>query len=206
MKRNTKIALVMMALSAMAMGSTSAFAHGGHGMWQQNAAPLTSEQQTAWQKIHNDFYAQSSALQQQLVTKRYEYNALLAANPPDSSKINAVAKEMENLRQSLDELRYRNGVRRLRWWRSYGYGPLVNQNVFSLGCQRQKSEFATNSNCEPSGASSHATLTSTEERLWRRSICAIACESKSGLMVCPSQVVTVCSIACQRPWRSPPLP
>ena len=51
MKRNTKIALVMMALSAMAMGSTSAFAHGGHGMWQQNAAPLTSEQQTAWQKI-----------------------------------------------------------------------------------------------------------------------------------------------------------
>ena len=86
MKRNTKIALVMMALSAMAMGSTSAFAHGGHGMWQQNAAPLTSEQQTAWQKIHNDFYAQSSALQQQLVTKRYEYNALLAANPPDSSK------------------------------------------------------------------------------------------------------------------------
>ena len=30
--------LVMMALSAMAMGSTSAFAHGGHGMWQQNAA------------------------------------------------------------------------------------------------------------------------------------------------------------------------
>lgn len=85
MKRNTKIALVMMALSAMAMGSTSAFAHGGHGMWQQNAAPLTSEQQTAWQKIHNDFYAQSSALQQQLVTKRYEYNALLAANPPDKA-------------------------------------------------------------------------------------------------------------------------
>ena len=102
MKRNTKIALVMMALSAMAMGSTSAFAHGGHGMWQQNAAPLTSEQQTA--------YAQSSALQQQLVTKRYEYNALLAANPPDSSKINAVAKEMENLRQSLDELRVKRDI------------------------------------------------------------------------------------------------
>ncbi len=87
MKRNTKIALVMMALSAMAMGSTSAFAHGGHGMWQQNAAPLTSEQQTAWQKIHNDFYAQSSALQQQLVTKRYEYNALLAANHRIAAKL-----------------------------------------------------------------------------------------------------------------------
>ncbi|EQC4399366.1 zinc resistance sensor/chaperone ZraP, partial [Escherichia albertii] len=32
MKRNTKIALVMMALSAMTMGATPAFAHGGHGM------------------------------------------------------------------------------------------------------------------------------------------------------------------------------
>ncbi len=61
-------------------------------------------------EIHNDFYAQSSALQQQLVTKRYEYNALLAANPPDSSKINAVAKEMENLRQSLDELRVKRDI------------------------------------------------------------------------------------------------
>ncbi|XNM45915.1 periplasmic heavy metal sensor [Escherichia coli] len=58
------------------------------------------------------FTLKAGALQQQLVTKRYEYNALLAANPPDSSKINAVAKEMENLRQSLDELRVK---RLLRW-------------------------------------------------------------------------------------------
>lgn len=35
MKRNTKIALVMMALSAMAMGSTSAFAHGGRAFDQR---------------------------------------------------------------------------------------------------------------------------------------------------------------------------
>ncbi|WP_137574895.1 periplasmic heavy metal sensor, partial [Escherichia coli] len=65
----------------------------------------TSEQQTAWQKIHNDFYAQSSALQQQLVTNRYEYNALLAENQPDSRQINAVAKEMENVVHPLEELR-----------------------------------------------------------------------------------------------------
>lgn len=44
------------------------------------------------------------------MTKRYEYNALLATNPPDSSKINAVAKEMENLRQSLDELRVKRDI------------------------------------------------------------------------------------------------
>lgn len=91
-------------------------------MWQQNAAPLTSEQQTVWQKIHNDFYAQSSVLQQKLVTKRYEYNALLAANPPDSSKINAVAKEMETLRQSLDELRVKRDIAMAEAGIPRGYG------------------------------------------------------------------------------------
>ena len=44
MKRNTKIALVMMALSAMAMGSTSAFAHGGHGMWPVSYTHLVEKE------------------------------------------------------------------------------------------------------------------------------------------------------------------
>ncbi len=39
------------------------------------------------------------------MTKRYEYNALLAANPPDSSKINAVAKSSA-LQQQLVTKRY----------------------------------------------------------------------------------------------------
>ena len=114
MKRNTKAGLALIALSLMVLGSSPALARhhwgNGGGMWQQNGSGLSAEQQAAAQKIHNDFYAQSSALQQQLVTKRYEYNALLAANPPDSSKINAVAKEMENLRQSLDELRVKRDI------------------------------------------------------------------------------------------------
>ena len=114
MKRNNKSAIALIALSLLALSSGAAFAghHWGNndGMWQQNAAPLTSEQQTAWQKIHNDFYAQSSALQQQLVTKRYEYNALLTASSPDTAKINAVAKEMESLGQKLDEQRVKRDV------------------------------------------------------------------------------------------------
>lgn len=36
--------------------------------------------------------------------KCYEYNVLLVVNLLDSSKINVVVKEMENLCQSLDEL------------------------------------------------------------------------------------------------------
>ena len=44
MKRNTKIAAVMMALSAMAMGSTSAFAHSGHTLC---SGKMPADQRTA---------------------------------------------------------------------------------------------------------------------------------------------------------------
>ncbi|MBP8400376.1 zinc resistance sensor/chaperone ZraP, partial [Pseudomonas aeruginosa] len=61
--------------------------------------------QATVQKLHNDYYAQTSALRQQLQSKRYEYNALLTAQKPDSGKIEAVAQEMEGLRQKLDQQR-----------------------------------------------------------------------------------------------------
>ena len=49
-------------------------------------------------------------MRQQLTSKRYEYNALLTASSPDTAKINAVAKEMEALNQSLDEQRVKRDV------------------------------------------------------------------------------------------------
>ncbi|WP_336222284.1 zinc resistance sensor/chaperone ZraP [Citrobacter amalonaticus] len=114
MKRNKKAGLALIALSLMVLGSSPALARhhwgNGDGMWQQNVGSLSAEQQAAVQKIHNDFYNQTNALRQQLMSKRYEYNALLATNPPDTAKINAVAKEMESLKQSLDEQRVKRDV------------------------------------------------------------------------------------------------
>lgn len=114
MKRNNKAGLAMIALSLMVLGASPALARHhwgyGNGMWQQNTAPLTAEQQVAAQKIHNTYYNQANTLRQQLMSKRYEYNALLSTNPPDSAKINAVAKEMTSLRQSLDDLRVKRDV------------------------------------------------------------------------------------------------
>ncbi|MBS1207103.1 MAG: zraP [Proteobacteria bacterium] len=114
MKQNKQIGLALVAMALMAMGSTSALARdgwGNHGgMWQQGASTLTTEQQTAAQKIHDDYYTQTSALRQQLASKRYEYNALLTASTPDSNKINAVAKEMASLNQSLDESRVKRDL------------------------------------------------------------------------------------------------
>ncbi len=81
---------------------------------------------------------------------------------------------------------------------SYGYGPLVNQNVFSLGCQRQNQSLPLTviANLRalpamPPDINRRAALAALDMRYRLR--------IKSGLMVCPSQVVTVCSIACHAP-------
>lgn len=114
MKRNNKSAIALIALSLLALSSGAAFAghHWGNndGMWQQGGSPLTTEQQATAQKIYDDYYTQTSAPRQQLISKRYEYNALLTASSPDTAKINAVAKEMESLGQKLDEQRVKRDV------------------------------------------------------------------------------------------------
>ncbi|EDC1794970.1 zinc resistance sensor/chaperone ZraP [Salmonella enterica] len=114
MKRNNKSAIALIALSLLALSSGAAFAghHWGNndGMWQQGGSPLTTEQQATAQKIYDDYYTQTSALRQQLISKRYEYNALLTASSPDTAKINAVAKEMESLGQKLDKQRVKRDV------------------------------------------------------------------------------------------------
>lgn len=114
MKRNNKSAIALIALSLLALSSGAAFAghHWGNndGMWQQGGSPVTTEQQATAQKIYDDYYTQTSALRQQLISKRYEYNALLTASSPDTAKINAVAKEIESLGQKLDEQRVKRDV------------------------------------------------------------------------------------------------
>ncbi|MDU7051520.1 MAG: zinc resistance sensor/chaperone ZraP [Klebsiella variicola] len=82
----------------------------GTGHFYQGYSQLTQEQQATAQKLHNDYAAQTSALRQQLQSKRYEYNALLTTQKPDSGKIEAVAQEMEGLRQKLDQQRVKFDV------------------------------------------------------------------------------------------------
>ncbi|WET40427.1 zinc resistance sensor/chaperone ZraP [Citrobacter enshiensis] len=115
MKRNNTTGLALIALSLMVLGSSPAIArnHWGNGdgeMWQQNVSALTAEQQTAAQKIDNDYDSQTRSLRQQLTSKQYEYNALLTASSPDSAKISAVAKEMTSLRQSLNDQQVKRDI------------------------------------------------------------------------------------------------
>lgn len=107
MKRNQKLTLPLIALAALIFGSGTAWAHwnNGYGMGPQDYSQLTSEQQATAQKLYNDFYAQTGALRQQLISKRYEYNALLTSDKPDNAKIESVAQEMETLGQKLAQQR-----------------------------------------------------------------------------------------------------
>ncbi|EPP5306275.1 zinc resistance sensor/chaperone ZraP [Klebsiella aerogenes] len=109
MKRKPTLSLIFAALAALTFGSHAAWAghHCGYnnGMGAQGYSQLTQEQQATVQKLHDNYYAQTSALRQQLQSKRYEYNALLTAPKPESGKIEAVAKEMETLSQQLDQQR-----------------------------------------------------------------------------------------------------
>ncbi|MBV8871424.1 MAG: zinc resistance sensor/chaperone ZraP [Metakosakonia sp.] len=109
MKRNQKLTLTLITLAALTLGSSSAWArhHGnnGNGMGPQGYSQLTTEQQATARKLHNDFYEQTRALRQQLTSKRYEYNALLTADTPDSAKIESTARQIETLSQKLDQQR-----------------------------------------------------------------------------------------------------
>ncbi|MBV8043114.1 periplasmic heavy metal sensor [Pluralibacter sp.] len=112
MGQKKRMFLAAAVFSTLALHAPSALAGWEHndGRWQQGYSQLTPEQQTASQTIYDQYYAQTSALRQQLASKRYEYNALLIASAPDSDKINAVAKEMASLNQSLDESRVQRDI------------------------------------------------------------------------------------------------
>lgn len=113
MKRNNNLTLTLLAVAAFTFTSGTALAGPHH--WGNNGdsggySQLTDAQQATAQKLHNDFYNQTSALRQQLTSKRYEYNALLTADKPDNAKIESVAQEMETLRQKLDNQRVKFDV------------------------------------------------------------------------------------------------
>ncbi|HEB4876323.1 TPA: zinc resistance sensor/chaperone ZraP [Kluyvera ascorbata F0526] len=113
MKRNNNLTLTLLAVAAFTFTSGTALAgphHRGNNGDNGGYSQLTDAQQATAQKLHNDFYNQTSALRQQLTSKRYEYNALLTADKPDSAKIESVAQEMETLRQKLGNQRVKFDV------------------------------------------------------------------------------------------------
>ncbi|WP_111739122.1 periplasmic heavy metal sensor [Leminorella richardii] len=74
----------------------------GHGGYHRGyGANLTQEQQTTVQKAYDDFQTKTADLRQKMMSKNYEYRALLTSNPVDDQKVQAVGKEISALRDSI---------------------------------------------------------------------------------------------------------
>ena len=68
-------------------------------------ANLTPEQQATTQKAFDEFEAKTADLRKQMVSKNYEYKALLTAGTVDDKKVEAVSKEITALRDQIAEQR-----------------------------------------------------------------------------------------------------
>ncbi|WP_260516071.1 periplasmic heavy metal sensor [Serratia fonticola] len=79
--------------------------HQGMGYQHGNRANLTPEQQAVSQKAFDEFQLKTADLRQQLMSKQYEYQALLTSKPLDEQKVLAVSKEVTALRDSLYQQR-----------------------------------------------------------------------------------------------------
>ncbi|KHK00352.1 periplasmic heavy metal sensor [Desulfovibrio sp. TomC] len=108
------LALVLVALlglsglaNAQMVGSGTMSGQGmmnGQGMMGGNMMTgLTPEKQAAVQKIHADFNAVTASLRQQLTSKQYELNAQIYSATPDDKKVQALTKEVSDMRAKLFE-------------------------------------------------------------------------------------------------------
>ncbi|MBP1000147.1 periplasmic heavy metal sensor [Serratia fonticola] len=79
--------------------------HQGMGYQHGNRVNLTPEQQAVSQKAFDEFQLKTADLRQQLMSKQYEYQALLTSKPLDEQKVLAVSKEITALRDNLYQQR-----------------------------------------------------------------------------------------------------
>ncbi|VEJ53567.1 periplasmic heavy metal sensor [Pragia fontium] len=68
-------------------------------------ANMTPEQQATSQKAFDEFQTKTADLRQQMMSKQYEYKALLTSKTVDDKKVQAVSQEISALRDSIYQQR-----------------------------------------------------------------------------------------------------
>lgn len=103
----TRARLISLALALVALLGIAGLANAqmmGHGMTQGYAGSgLSPEKQAVAQKIYADYNAATASLRQQLTSKQYELDAQLVSATPDDKKVQALTKEVSDLRAKLFE-------------------------------------------------------------------------------------------------------
>jgi zinc resistance-associated protein len=103
-----KVGIALAALATLALTASLALARPGGGPGNGPGAggcpgmvQLTPEKQAAFQKLHDAFAAKTAQLRATLGVKMAELNALAVAPTPDQAKIEALAKEIGELKGKL---------------------------------------------------------------------------------------------------------
>jgi len=94
---NFRTLSLSLALAAM-LGLSGAAMAGPHGGGMMNLSP---EKQEIVKKLHEDFYNSTKPIRQELIAKRHELDAQLYNANPDEKKIEALTKEISDLRAKL---------------------------------------------------------------------------------------------------------
>jgi len=86
---------------------------------------LTDGQKAQLQKIHDEFSKKSSSLRDQMRVKRAEVRLLMNSENPDEKKIRDTQKQINAIRDQLDEERIRHqlGIKKIVPDARFGPGP-----------------------------------------------------------------------------------
>lgn len=103
--RNSFLALALATTIFLGFSSLAMARQGNSGGWHNGgsgyAATMTPEQVTQAQQLHDEFYASTVPLRQQMIVKRAELDAERLADKPDPKKIEQLCTELGSLRGKM---------------------------------------------------------------------------------------------------------
>jgi len=128
-----RILSLSLALAAMLGLSVSAMAAEPHGAGMMQLSP---EKQEIVKKLHEDFYNSTKQTRQELISKRHELDAQLYSASSDEKKIQALTKEISDLRAKLYSARVTLKGKLIKEGMTLGnsgYGPGMRRGMGACG-------------------------------------------------------------------------
>jgi len=115
-----RTASISLALAAVL--SLSCLAAAAESCCGQDATKLSPEKREIAQKLYEDFYQSTEKTRQELIAKRHELGAQMYSAQPDDKKIQALVKEISDLRAKLYSARISLKGKLIKEGISLGYG------------------------------------------------------------------------------------
>ena len=115
--RALSLSLVLAAILGLSVPAAAVDSCCGSG-----AASLSPEKQELANKLYEEFSKSTEAVRQELIAKRHELGAQMYSAKPDENKIQALAKEISDLRAKLYSARVSLKGRLIKEGITFGHG------------------------------------------------------------------------------------